>query len=76
MERVKGKCLNFISTQILYLYQPKRSSSVTDKAARTFDFNNSSNSCGQIKVFLSSAGASKGTSYEKFLPDCMKLGSI
>ena len=71
MERVKGKCLNFISTQ-----KPKRSSSVTDKAARTFDFNNSSNSCGQIKVFLSSAGASKGTSYEKFLPDCMKLGSI
>ena len=51
MERVKGKCLNFISTQILYLYQPKRSSSVTDKAARTFDFNNSSNSCGQIKMF-------------------------
>lgn len=46
MERVKGKCLNFISTQ-----KPKRSSSVTDKAARTFDFNNSSNSCGQIKMF-------------------------
>ena len=46
MERVKGKCLNFISTQ-----KPKRSSSVTDKAARTFDFNNSNNSCGQIKMF-------------------------